>query len=154
METKCKTNLTYVEFEVITSVVMKSTIFGDITPCSPLKVNRRFRGTFRLHLQGRRISRGRSQRERWQVETLVFCSAYFSTLKMEAICSSETSVDTQRTTRRISQKIVLFIISLRFDVTRRWQNTIASFQILSNSLFTNHHTILRYIGWDTGSIVK
>jgi hypothetical protein len=31
---------------------------------------------------------------------LVFCWAYFSTLKMEAICSSETSIDTRRTTRR------------------------------------------------------
>jgi hypothetical protein len=32
--------------------------------------------------------------------TLVSCSAYFPTLKMEAICSSETSADFQRTTRR------------------------------------------------------
>jgi hypothetical protein len=32
--------------------------------------------------------------------TVVSCSAYFSTPKMEAICSSETSVDFQRTTRR------------------------------------------------------
>jgi hypothetical protein len=32
--------------------------------------------------------------------TLVYCSAYSSTLKMEAICSSETSVHIQRTTRR------------------------------------------------------
>jgi hypothetical protein len=32
--------------------------------------------------------------------TLVSCSAYPSTLKMEAICSSETSVDFQLTTRR------------------------------------------------------
>jgi hypothetical protein len=32
--------------------------------------------------------------------TLVSCSAYFSTLKMEALCSPETSVDFQRTTRR------------------------------------------------------
>jgi hypothetical protein len=32
--------------------------------------------------------------------TLVSSAAYFSTLKMEAISSSETSVDTQRTTRR------------------------------------------------------
>jgi hypothetical protein len=31
---------------------------------------------------------------------LVPCSAYFSTLKMEAICSSETSVEFQRTTGR------------------------------------------------------
>jgi hypothetical protein len=31
---------------------MESTIFWDITTCSPLKVNRRFGGTYRLHLQG------------------------------------------------------------------------------------------------------
>jgi hypothetical protein len=31
----------FVGFEVLTAVVMKSTIFWNITPCSPLKVNRR-----------------------------------------------------------------------------------------------------------------
>jgi hypothetical protein len=31
---------------------------------------------------------------------LVSCSAYVSTLKKEAMCSSETTVDFQRTTRR------------------------------------------------------
>jgi hypothetical protein len=31
---------------------------------------------------------------------VISCSAYFSTLKMGAICSSKTSVDFQRTTRR------------------------------------------------------
>jgi hypothetical protein len=51
--------------------------------CSPLKVNRRFGGTCRLHLQGRRISRARNQcKSRWQAEL------------------SERSVDFQRTTRR------------------------------------------------------
>jgi hypothetical protein len=44
-------------FEVLTAVSMKSTIFWDITPRSPLNVNRRFGATYRLHLQGRRISR-------------------------------------------------------------------------------------------------
>jgi hypothetical protein len=34
------------------------------------------------------------------VFTLISCSVYSSTLKMEAICSSETSVGSQRTTRR------------------------------------------------------
>jgi hypothetical protein len=59
--------LVIVGFEVLTAVVMKSSIFWDITPCSPLKVNRSFGGTYRLHLQGRRISRARDQREsRWQ----------------------------------------------------------------------------------------
>jgi hypothetical protein len=40
---------------------MKSTIFWDIRSCSPMSVNRRFGGTYRLHLQDRRISRARNQ---------------------------------------------------------------------------------------------
>jgi hypothetical protein len=67
-------------FEVLTAVVMKGTIFWDITPCSPLSVNRRFGGTYRLL-------------SRWFLAQLIA-----STLKMETICSSETSVDFQRTT--------------------------------------------------------
>jgi hypothetical protein len=47
---------------VLKAVFMKSTIFWDITPCSPLEVNRRFGGTYSRHLQGR-ISRARYQRE-------------------------------------------------------------------------------------------
>jgi hypothetical protein len=50
-------NGNYVGFEVLTAVVMKSYIFWDITSCSPIKVNRRFGGTYRLHLQGRRITK-------------------------------------------------------------------------------------------------
>jgi hypothetical protein len=70
---------------------LRSSVFWDITLCSPLKVNRRFGGTYRLHLQGRGISRARNQREsRRKAETL----------KMEVTCSSETSVDFQRTTQR------------------------------------------------------
>jgi hypothetical protein len=34
---------------------MKSTIFWDVIQCSPLKVSRRFCGTCRLRLQGRKI---------------------------------------------------------------------------------------------------
>jgi hypothetical protein len=81
---------------------MKRSIFWDITLCSPLKVNRCFGGTCRLQLQGRRISPARNQRKsRWQAElTLVSCSAYSSTLKMEAMFSSKTSVNFQRTTQR------------------------------------------------------
>jgi hypothetical protein len=44
----------FVGFEVLTTVVMKGINFWDITPCSPLSVNRRFGGIYRLHLQGRR----------------------------------------------------------------------------------------------------
>jgi hypothetical protein len=38
----------FVGFEVLTAVVMKSTIFWDITQCSPLKVNRFRRNMSRL----------------------------------------------------------------------------------------------------------
>jgi hypothetical protein len=84
-----------VGFEVLTAVVMKSSIFWDIMPCSPLEISRRFGGIYRLHLQGRIINRARNQREsRWHslppAFTLVSCSAY----------SSEMPVDFQQTTRR------------------------------------------------------
>jgi hypothetical protein len=36
-----------VGFEVLTAVVMKSSIVWDVTQFSPLKVNRRFGGTYR-----------------------------------------------------------------------------------------------------------
>jgi hypothetical protein len=41
------------------SLRFKISIFWDITPCSPLKVNLRFGGACRLHLQSRRIRRAR-----------------------------------------------------------------------------------------------
>jgi hypothetical protein len=72
-----------VGYEVIRAVVMKSNIFWEITPCGAMSVNLAY------HLLSS-----------WFLAQLIF-----STLKMEAICSSETSVDTQRTTR---QKMVLF----------------------------------------------
>jgi hypothetical protein len=64
-----------VGFEVLTAVVMKSSIFWDVSPCSPLKVNRRF-GEHVASIF--RVSSGS-------------CLAYSSTLKVEATCSSETS---------------------------------------------------------------
>jgi hypothetical protein len=45
-------------FEVVTAAVM------NITPCSPLKIDRRFRGTYGLHVQIRRI--------RWFLVWLIF----------------------------------------------------------------------------------
>jgi hypothetical protein len=74
----------------------------DITPCSPLKFNRHFGRTCRLHLQSRKIGQARSQLEPDSKQSfmLVSCLAYSSTLKMKATCSSETSVDFQRTTQR------------------------------------------------------
>jgi hypothetical protein len=48
-----------VRSEILTETVMKSSIFWDITPCSPLNVNRRFGGTCRFRLLGRRESQAR-----------------------------------------------------------------------------------------------
>jgi hypothetical protein len=69
---------------------------------SPVKINWRFRGTQCFHLQGRRISNAKktSIRQTWSRALLTVCLAYFYTPKMEAICSSETSVDFNWTARR------------------------------------------------------
>jgi hypothetical protein len=89
--------------EVLTPVLMKSTVFW--------KVNLRFGGKYCHHLQGRRLTLERNQHERrWQAEPLG--SGYSSTLKTEAICSSGTSVDFQRSTSIISEKIVPFMNKL------------------------------------------
>jgi hypothetical protein len=71
----------FVGFEVLTAVVIKSAIFWNITPCSPLSGNRRSEEHITCHLLSG-----------WFLAQLIF-----SALKMEAICSSETSVDTQWT---------------------------------------------------------
>jgi hypothetical protein len=53
---------------------MKSSIFWDITTCNPLKVDGRFGGIFRHHLQGRRISQIKNQRvSSWQAEHASRC---------------------------------------------------------------------------------
>jgi hypothetical protein len=69
----------HIRFEVLTAVDMKRSIFWNIMPCSPLKVNWHFGGTCRSLLHGRRISQARNQREsKWEAE---LCSAYSLTLK-------------------------------------------------------------------------
>jgi hypothetical protein len=60
-----------------------------MNPCGPFEVSRGFGG----------ICQNRCQAEP-SAFTLVSCSAYSSTLKIEAAYSSETSVDFQRTARR------------------------------------------------------
>jgi hypothetical protein len=78
----------------VTIFILKSTIWY-ITQFSPLKVNRGFGGSYRLHLQCWRISLASLP----SAFTLASCSAYSSTPKMNTICSSETSIDCQRATR-------------------------------------------------------
>jgi hypothetical protein len=116
----------YVGFEVLTAVVMKSTIFWDITPCSPLKVKLCLPLAF----------------------TLVSCSAYSSTLKMLAICSSETVIDFQRTTRRyIPEESILLLFSSavlnRLDPFHWCDLVVDKWDVRSRKLITN--VILKFI---------
>jgi hypothetical protein len=48
--------ITVICVEINTVGYLKFSVFWDITPCIPLKANRRFGGTCCLHLQNQRIS--------------------------------------------------------------------------------------------------
>lgn len=48
-------------FEVLSAVIINSSVFWDIILCSPVKVNRRFDVTYRPNLQGRWVSQGWDQ---------------------------------------------------------------------------------------------
>jgi hypothetical protein len=71
--------------------LIKCNVFWDIAPYSLLKVSLSFGGIYGLQLRGGKINR---------TFHVISCSVYSSTPKFEAICSSEISVDFQRTTRR------------------------------------------------------
>jgi hypothetical protein len=94
-----------------------------------------FRGTCRFHLQVRRISRARNQREiGWKAE---LCSAYSSTLKIKATFSSETSVYFQRTTQhyisedRTLQDVLYRQILVEFPSNKFHENPFSCFPIVS-----------------------
>jgi hypothetical protein len=54
----------HVRFEVITAVTIKNAVFWDVAPCSSC-VNRRFGGTYCLHLNGRKIHERGTSVSRW-----------------------------------------------------------------------------------------
>jgi hypothetical protein len=49
-------------FEILTAVIMKSTAFRAVTPCTS-EGALRFGGTYRLFLQGRRVSQARKKQK-------------------------------------------------------------------------------------------
>jgi hypothetical protein len=57
-------NVNFVRFEVFTAVTMKNAVFLDVVRCSSC-VNERFGGTYRLHLQGRKIRVRATSVSRW-----------------------------------------------------------------------------------------
>jgi hypothetical protein len=98
-----------VRFEAFTAVTMKNVVFWDVALCRSC-VNRRFGGKHRLHLQGRRI-RGRGTSVSCQPAHAGFPPEDSSTLKMEAILFSETSVNAHPRRRHSSIKL-LFIMRI------------------------------------------
>jgi hypothetical protein len=102
---------------------MKSTVFWDITPCSPLSVNRRFGGHIASIFRVEKISSAGNQRQsRWQEE-----------LKMEAMWSSKTrwlSTDyTALYPRRWYSSILLSVYFIsettgRISIKWRWRQCV------------------------------
>jgi hypothetical protein len=75
-------NIICLGFEVLTLMVIDDTVFWDITPCSPLKLNRSLAETY-LHLQGRSISQ-QNFACFLPTSSWFFCLAYSTILKIEA----------------------------------------------------------------------
>jgi hypothetical protein len=135
---------------------MKSTILWDITPCSPLKVNRRFGVTSPSSSVESQPTFRRNMTPPSELclppdFTLVSCSAYFSTLKMEAMCSSETSFGFRRTTRRYIPEDTLHVISL-LDAAAGLcvRSVVESWGYRGVTLFTNAYTTSRSWGGSVG----
>jgi hypothetical protein len=73
----------FVEFVVLTEVVVKSSIFWDKMPHSLFKVNRHFGGKCRFHSQGRRINQARNQHEAGRSACCLFHGGFFLGLFFE-----------------------------------------------------------------------
>jgi hypothetical protein len=82
-----------VGFEVFTAVVLKSIFFWDMTLCCALSGTRRFGGTYRLHLQGRRIVQQSSEQAsgKWcesGMEVLGSAAKYMAFVFIDKLLSS------------------------------------------------------------------
>jgi hypothetical protein len=58
-------------------MVVKSSVFYDITACSPLNVSRLVGGTYHFHLQGRRMNQAKNQREAVSKLAGFVCGLFF-----------------------------------------------------------------------------
>jgi hypothetical protein len=90
---------------------LKNAVFWDVAPLRYF-VNRRLGGTYRIHFQGIRNPQAMNQREQVGVVysyllTLVHRSWIYYALKMEAIRSSETSINKIFTRRHIPEDGIL-----------------------------------------------
>jgi hypothetical protein len=112
-------HIEFVGFEFLTAMFMKSSIFWDMTPCSPLKCNRHLGVIYRLHLLGQSISQARYQYDPISEEVFAgFLLGSFFYSRKKATRSSETSVGFQLTTLRYipqdnsSYRTIAFLVGL------------------------------------------
>jgi hypothetical protein len=150
---------------------MKNVVVWDVAPCRSC-VNRRFGGTYRLHLQGRKIrERGTSVNRCLQPPAHAGSSlADFSTLKMEAIHSSETSVHTRSARRHIPEDGILQVLR-NLSITRVsifeqkavfYFRRIHWFLLISFSCMrvagtisaTNESGFLQFHQWNTSAVIQ
>jgi hypothetical protein len=96
-----------VRFEVFTVVTMKNAVFWDVAPCRSCG-NQHFGGAYRLHLQGRKSHEQGTSVSGWLQTHAGFSLTDIPAVKMEAICSSETSIHTRSTWRHIPQDSILY----------------------------------------------
>jgi hypothetical protein len=82
---------------------MKNAVFRGVASCRFI-INRRLGGTCRLHLQ---VRRNNASEEKYYRLTLYLGRIIFSSLKLEAICSSETLVYNKPTRHHIQRDVIL-----------------------------------------------
>jgi hypothetical protein len=98
--------------------MMNSSITWDRTPCSPLKVNRRFGGIYSFHLRGRRVRQAWKQHEARSNQcfpsALCWLISYFT-----SICDLFTDYLVIQLLRFWILSIVL-LLSKTHNVSERW----------------------------------
>jgi hypothetical protein len=65
----------FVRFQIFTSVTMKNAFFLDVVPCRSY-VSRRFGGTYRLHLQSRKIHEREKKKGKWAPSLFLYSWAF------------------------------------------------------------------------------
>jgi hypothetical protein len=117
---------------------LKSDIFWDITPCSPLKVNRRFGGWCRLHLQ----SSACHLLSRWFLALLIL-----QTWKWRLYGAPKRRLTLNGLHSVISQKMILFITTAVIT-----SNHTCNYSVWSSDMVVRHYLDSRLT--DGGEVVN